>query len=1011
MPAVARKSLAATLFERNTMLKTLKRKIALVAVAGLGFGLVSTVPAFAGAVTAITAWKVAQTGITATAAVDAAAEGVAEAGVPTVYTRVGQTITVNTLVFTGGDANPDVSDKWRAVLNDASTATDANSVVIAATDNDTVTGSFTTTAAMNGKYLYVQASDDTGATWGISADLVVKLNVVNAGAPASIAYAQNTREVNPAAADYTVAVTVKDANGAVTRLLENDSIITVVSPQTGVAASQVDTTVASATLTEGEASTAGASTYNVVLDGDGSEGTNTGSTIAGTTYTLESQLVTSGNAVGNVASATYTRVSNTAGLTGSLTFVSDTDETASTSLTTVPNQATSNFYVVAKDASGAYIKGVTINLALSGVTGATSVASDTTSQLGITSARTATPTAAGSGVITASITTGASSISKTLAVTSVGYGTTAAAIANVTMAAANGNGFVAGTALTGAWTSSRTVTSINVTITGLTASKALKVRATLPAGAAVGVKAAGVAVTNDAFVTADASGTAIIPITLTSAAAEDSIRLRVSATGADLGVDANDNLNATPLVITFKDSAGALTTSPANATTSFVSTGSTNTIEATVADQFSNPVLGGSFQISNTTVPATVTAQTAAVVNVGTDGKAKLTAVIGSVAGTYAFTIKARNANGAQIGSDSVVTYVATADGAPGSVTLTGGGSEDGTGTYTVWVSPNGTVPNTANDTADAILATDTTAAAKAAKYGNWIVITASVKNAAGTGVDNVKVEVTGTSGLYFKATAPAGTNKLSTMTATSVTTAGGGVATVYAVASKAGNHTVTLKVGSKTATASFSAATGIATTSVARKVTLSSANVAVTGNAITQVTATVTDEFGNAISGVDLAGTVTGVAGRFAGGARSFSAKTDTAGQVVFEMTGNAAESGAGTLTVAGTEDTDDNEVAKFASADLSGNLTGLSKTATSTATATLAVTAASAAGSTEITAVKADVKAVSDTVATLSKAVTTIQSSVTELTSSFSAQIKSLSSAIAKISRAIAALSKKIK
>jgi len=52
-PAASRKSLGATLFERNTMLKTLKRKIALVAVAGLGFGLISTVPAKA-ADTAVT---------------------------------------------------------------------------------------------------------------------------------------------------------------------------------------------------------------------------------------------------------------------------------------------------------------------------------------------------------------------------------------------------------------------------------------------------------------------------------------------------------------------------------------------------------------------------------------------------------------------------------------------------------------------------------------------------------------------------------------------------------------------------------------------------------------------------------------------------------------------------------------------------------------------------------------------------------------------------------------------
>jgi len=1001
-PAASRKSLGATLFERNTMLKTLKRKIALVAVAGLGFGLVSTVPANAVAVTAITAFSVDAAGITG--AVDVAAN----ATEPTVYTRVGATITVKGLTFTGDTATA----VWRVVTDSGEAATISTiSTGVGATPAviGTVTGTFTATAAMNGQKLRIQADDAVDGTYEVVSAVGVVLDVASGGTPASISYAQSTREVATSAADYTVNVTVKDANGANTRLLENDSIITVVSPQTGVAASQVDATAASATLIETEATANGASTYAVVLDGDGNEGGNTGSTIAGVTYTLESQLVTSGNAVGAVASSTYTRVSNTAGLTGSLTFTSDTDLTESTALTTVPNQATSSFYVFAKDSAGALIKGVTINLALSGVAGATSVTSDTTAQTGLTSARTATPTAAGTGVITASITTGTGSISKTLAVTSIGYGATAAAIANVSAAAVNGNGFVAGTALTGAWTASRTVTSINVTITGMDASKAAKVRAI--ATGAVGVKAAGIAAGTDAYVTADATGKIVVPITLTSAAADDTIVLRIAATGvANLGAAGGD-LNATPITITFKDSAGALTTVPATATTSFVATGSTNTIAATVADQFSNPVLGGSFQITNTTVPSTVTAQAAAVVNVDASGKANLSAVIGSVAGTYAFTIKARNANGTQIGSDSVVTYVATADGAPGSVTLTGGGSEDGTGSYTVWVSPNGTVPNAGNDTADAILATDTTAAQKAAKYGNWVVITASVKNAAGTGVDNVKVEVTGTPGLYFKATAPAGTNKLSTLTATSVTTTAGGVATVYAVASKAGAHTVTLKVGSKTATATFSAATGIATTSVARKVTLSSTTVAVSGNAITQVTATVADEFGNPISGVDLAGTVTGVAGRFAGGSRSFAAKTDTAGQVIFELTGNASESGSGTLTVAGTEDDNDNEVAKFASADLSGNLTGLSKTATSSATAALTVTAASAAANPALDAVKSDVKAVSDTVATLSKAVTTIQSSVTELTTSFTAQIKSLSSAIAKISRAIAALSKRIK
>ena len=65
-PAASRKSLGATLFERNTMLKTLKRKIALVAVAGLGFGLVSTVPAFAAPYTKLSLGAVtAATGVTA----------------------------------------------------------------------------------------------------------------------------------------------------------------------------------------------------------------------------------------------------------------------------------------------------------------------------------------------------------------------------------------------------------------------------------------------------------------------------------------------------------------------------------------------------------------------------------------------------------------------------------------------------------------------------------------------------------------------------------------------------------------------------------------------------------------------------------------------------------------------------------------------------------------------------------------------------------------------------------
>jgi hypothetical protein len=988
------------------MLKTLKSKIALVAVAGLGFGLVSTVPANAVTVTAVTGFDVAAAGITSATDVSA------NATEPTVYTRAGQTITVKALAFTGDTAGA----KWRVVLDSGEAATIttiATGVGATAPLIGTVTGTFTVTAAMNGQKLRIQADDAADGTYEVVSAVGVVLDVVDAGAPASVSFAQSTREISAVAVDYTVALTPKDSSGIATRLLDGETIVGDLAPQTGVAASTVIFT--DAIKSEAEATAAGATTYNLVVDGDPAGAT--GATVAGTTYTLSATLVSSGNALGATASATYTRVSNTSGLTGTLAFTSDTSATALASTSTVPNVATSNFYVIAKDSAGAAIKGVTINLALSGVTGATSVTADTTSQAGYTAARTATPTAAGSGTVTASVTTGASSISATLPVTVVGYGATAAAIANVTAAAVNGNGFKAGTALTGAWTSSRTVTSITVTVTGMDASKTAKVEA---GGTATGAKVAGIASdgavldgAGAAYITADATGKITIPVTLTSATNGQTVLVGIYADGAGA-----DDLAATPIVITFNDAAAALTTTPATATTSFVAASSTNTIAAAVADQFGNPVAGGGFVLTNTSVPAGMTAQTAASVNADSAGKANLSAVIGSAAGNYVYTVKAVDANGTQVGTLSTITFTATADGAPGSVTLTAGGSEDGLGTYRTWISTNGTVANsattgtqTANATADAIVSTDTAAQALA-KVGNYVVMTVSVKNAAGTGVDNVTVTLSKSDGVYLTTAAPTGgTTKLSAMTATTATTTGGGVATVYAVSTKAGSNTVTFTVGSKKATATFSAETGLLIQSIARTLSLSSSTVAVSGNAITQVTATAKDGWGNPAAGVSLTGVISGAAGRFAGGSRSFTGTTDASGILVLEITGNAAESGAGTLTVSGTDAAANITTADFLTGDLTANVASLGADNVSSATAALTVTAAAAAGSTEITAVKADVKAVSDTVATLSKAVTTIQSSVTELTTSFTAQIKSLSSAIAKISRAIAALSKRIK
>jgi len=1032
------------MFERNTMLKTLKRKIALVAVATLGAGTLSIAIA-PGANAAVEAneLNLAQTGSTLAVKPGAADDtAAARAGVQTIKiveaAAIIQTDPYDLILSTGGS----IADAAAvaAVISGAQTITAASDeqvggaaadtgteVINAAEDNGigigklvarvpgtgvagTTTITLTTAALVAGTYtLWADPTPDSAFT-AADAVKVATITVVAGGAPASLAWKQSTREISTTAVDYATTFSLKDASGVATVLVGAESVVLDIAPQTGVSASQVD--LEDFTITADEIVATTGTTYPVGIDGNASGGATAGggaagTTIAGTTYTLFGQIVIGGAAVGAPASSTYTRVSNTAGLTGTISFFSDAAATtAITSITGTPAVATSNFYAQLKDSNGAVVVGATLTASLTTLTDAALSTSVVTQADGTTTARNFTPAAGGSGSYNLSVSTGATSITASLPATVTAYGTTLATNAGITITAGNGNGIKTVTAGT-TYTPSLTTTSFNIVITGVDAGKTVKLDVST---STVGLAAKVAGITGVGYAVADATGTVTTTSTVTAPANGNQLIILVDANGAG-GTDATATL-------TYATAAGALTTTPATSTTSFVSVSTSQTISATVADQFSNPVTGGNVTIVNSSVPAGVTAMTTAAKNVDSAGKADLTATIGATAGTYQFTITSRDANGNTIGTASVVTYTATTDGAPGSVTLTAGGSESGLGSYDVWVSPDGTPGGAAASTAYASTAN---AAAILAATGGWVVMTVSVKNAAGTGVDNVSVSAKGSDGVYISnsvvqaAAAIADATKLSTLSSTSGTTTGGGTATFQVVPTKAGTNTVTFTVGSKSAVATFKAKTGIATTSIARDVKLSSSTIAVKGNEITQVTATVTDAWGNPVSGVALTGTVTGVAGRFAGGGRTFSASTDAAGQLVFELTANATEKGAGTLTVTGVDAAANITNADFRTGDLSVNVSTLGKDNVNVVTGTLAVTEAAPAAvnpatDTAITAVKADVKAVSDTVATLSKAVTTIQSSVTELTSSFATQIKTLTDAIAKISRAIAALSKSV-
>jgi hypothetical protein len=1009
-----------TFSERKHMLKTLKRKIALVAVAGLGAGLISVAPASAtDAATTAANINLTQTDSTLAVSGDNAA---ARAGVQTI--KITEAAAVDTpyhVVVTPAACTASIADMTTAGLATLVAGTPVN----AATPG-TVLGTAVANAAALltdfaiGKVVVVTPNADTtdailhtittssltAGTWNVCGDpsaanafstggFSIGVITVNAGgAPASLSWAQSTRQISSTAVDYSVNVTPKDASGVSTVLVGAETFVLDVTPQTGVAASQV--VVTDATISANEITATTGTVYAVTLDGNGSGGG--GSTVAGTTYTLTAQLVTGGAAIGSPSSSTYTRVNNSAGLTGTITYSSDAAGTLPiTALTATPAVATANFFARVKDGSGAVVVGATLAHSVSGVTDAALSLSSTSDAAGFTTARSVTPAAGGSGTYTSSLSTGSGTITGTLPITSTAFGATAALPAGVSVVATNGNGFKTTTAGT-AYVASLTTTGFTVTVSGVDAGKTVKFETT--GSTATTPKVGGIV--SPAFAVADASGVVTIAASIASATTGQTLVVTTDGNGAG-GVDVTTT-------ITFTTATGALTTAPATATTSFAPLSSTQKIDATVADTYSNAVTGGSVTIVNTSAPATVTVAATVAKNVDSSGKASMDAIIGSVAGTYVFTVTARDANGGTIGTASTVTFSASADGAPSSVTLTAGGSEAGLGSFDVFVSPDGTPASGAASTAYAATAD---AAAILAASGGWVVMTVSVKNAAGTGVDNVAVSAKGSDGVFIsnavvQAAAPIDTNtKLSTLTSTSGVTAGGGVATFQVVPTKAGTNTVTFTVGTKTATATFKAKTGLATTSIARTVTLSGATVAVTGGAISQVTATAKDAFGNPAAGVTLTGTISGVAGRFAGGARTFAGTTNADGTVVFEVTANTNESGAGTLTVTGADAAANITNADFRTGDLSVNLSTLGKENAKSAAATLAVTAGVADSSSA--QIKTDVATANAAVKALATQVTVLQASVATLIDSLTTQIASLMKSVSALTKAVAKLQKK--
>ena len=993
------------------MLKTLKSKIALVAVAGLGFGLVSTVPAFAtaaGALSIRTDTGGAAAGTTTSLyvgapyrALQADVDFLTATAIMTSLTHANAGAGV---ITTGSQVNVDtVSQSVQVTFNTAGASGNLVSVYTDSVGADTATLAAVTVSAApvltasvgparvnSGQTIAVKVT----GTGTVESDVVFKYASISKPTGATSPSLTDTIAADVNLSTATSATTVgtiaaPDAAGTYTGVVYQDTNINgTVDP--GEPSSYVSFTTAgapaSATLTPAsDTKAAGAAgTYTVTLK-DASGLTTQAAVGEFFSITADPSSTTSNVTIAGAGLASITNPGGGAGA----------NSTAVVPFTAL-GDGTEDFTVASNTAGDI----VTMTLASSGALRAQGVASSLTATHNVVSASAVNGSAA--------------------ATTNTRLAADAATTTAASGVAAGLNTYIADPSLK----------SVTFTVSGLDANKAFTFDITVTDAnnsfdgtmtvSVNGATAAAYANTApDLSAVADATGKVTIAWattgTLTAGADVIDLDLNTAGTGDVVATQ-------TDARVSWADPAYALALTTPTTTTLLVTQASTVAFEGTLIDQFNNPLQGAVVTITGVQTGTVVAANLTATAT--SDATGKWSATLAAPAATttsVAATVTAVRTGATFSGNSPVYTI---------NYTSTGNAT-----TLTAVSVPANTVASGAVTEIPAIaaphdgvvnIAAGGTNSISDAKY---VLASAAVDaqfngGTAGTGLDEYltivptstpAAEVTFTSddSVYFwVGTTDVAWNAAAAKKGTGKFASG---STVRIWSTKAGKHTVTMTVGTTTSTQDFWVAVD---PNAARNLAITAPATLKQGE-IGRLVVTATDNWGNPVAGVTAAtisATVTGQGTLGGGRITDTFAATDASGQAQLAIQAGNAD-GKLDFSVTAADVLFQFSSRKGRSVYAAGDTTdGLviqldASKGTVTASTTVSGSAAASASNPEIATVKADVKAVSDTVATLSKAVTTIQSSVTELTSSFSAQIKSLSSAIAKISRAIAALSKKIK
>ena len=1002
----------ATFSERKHMLKTLKRKIALVAVAGLSAGLVSVAPAanaaFAGATTQ---------GVAAASTDGSSRYAVIAKNGDNVATEIavfaGQTVTANLTAAAGANNDTSTFALTGGAVGALTLVSGAKYAQGAGADIKKIVYTGTAAATDTGKASFTANATDAAtltATGGTTATITTltaissSITASNSG-PVRAASGQTANIMWSATAGQ-IKPTATNAPMVLTTLASPDASTVTYTPATGA----LDLAT-SGGVSVGSIRVDKAGSYTLLSFWDMNANGTAESSEPQVIYTFATSAAATGIAVqaaqsGAAAQAKEFSVAlltaaNTATQAVANEFVSISAVAATGTVTLTNGAGTSttgnattlvaNTTGGAKTASTAFIAFTDfadgfVNFKVAGDT-----ANDT---ITITVTPSATLAAAGATAKTTTLTVVPANSSTAMASTVTTSALLVADSANTT------------TALN-AYKTSLDVTRFVFNVTGLTANTSYTADLTFSANAGnrtatvdgasyvVGVGAGNEG--TDLVRASSATGTDTIILVLSGGlAAGETITLDLNAGTADAASQVDSVVAAGAL--TYTNTLSKPATNPTIAIS-----GSAVEVAGTIADQFGNPTGGVSVVVTGTVTP-TGTALTGSAVT-GNDGKWSVSVT------------PAASTTSVSFGVTAVRTGITVAALTGRVVNLTTGGNPTA-GAVT-------TTPATTTTTIPAVLV-PYDGQATGVTDESYTLATATVAGALdASGIDGATEEcfaltpsttpaativVTGSAGVKFYDAACANDAAHSVAAGVATLTVASGTQ-IWATSTKNGENTITMTAGSVVTTQKFWAHNSIAATNLGA----AARNVAITGpasldtNGISTVTVKITDAFGNPVriaANVTVAVTITGN-GLLSGNSSSATvAATDANGEAKVALIG-LSTAGDTVVTVTGTDITN----AKFGAA--AGSLTttaGTSGLPASVATASLTIpvkaSASASATDTAVAAVKTDVATANAAVKALATQVTVLQASVATLIDSLTTQIASLLQSVSALTKAVAKL-----